>query len=58
MENGQIVTVILRTTIAPEDPYLSLAKAQAYSLRTGEAFGANRTSRTIRDSLIKTNISI
>jgi hypothetical protein len=58
LANGRIVTVILRNTIAVEDPYLVLARAQALSVRTGEAFNANRTSRTIKDHLIKTNVAI
>ena len=58
LANGRIVTVILRNTIVPEDPYLSLARARAISVRTGEAFNADRIERSIKDSLIKTNISI
>lgn len=58
LANGRMVTVILRDTIVPEDPYLSLAKAKALSVRTGEAFNSNRITRPIKDHLIKTNISI
>jgi len=55
---GRRVTVILRTTIVPEDTYLVLARAKALSVRTGEPFSALPTSRTLKDYLIKTNISI
>jgi hypothetical protein len=58
LANGRIITVTLRNTIVPEDPYLVLARAKALSVRTGEAFDADRTSRTIRDFLIRTNIEI
>lgn len=58
LSNGRIVTVILRETIVPEDPFLSLARAKALSIRTGEAYAANRIGRPIKDQLIKTNISI
>ena len=37
---------------------MSLARAFALSVRTGEVFNAERTPRVIRDTLIKTNISI
>lgn len=58
LANGRLVRVILRDSIVPEDPYLSLARAFALSVRTGEVFNAERTPRVIRDTLIKTNISI
>ena len=58
LANGRVVRVILRNSIVPEDPYLSLARAQALSVRTGEAFQSNRVPRIIKDTLIKTNISI
>lgn len=58
LTGNRTVRVILRNSIVPEDPYLMLARAQALSIRTGEAFDANRTPRVIKDFLIKTNISI
>jgi len=58
LANGRVVTVILRDSIVPEDPYLNLARAKMLSIRTGEAFDANRISRQIKDYLIKTNVSI
>jgi hypothetical protein len=50
--------VIVRSSVTPEDPYLVLARAKALSVRTSEAFSAERTKRSIKDFLIKTNISI
>lgn len=58
LANGRTVTVILRTTIVAEDPYLNLARAKALSVRTGEDVIPDRIGRDIRDRLIKTNISI
>ena len=58
LANGRIVTVTVRDSVVPEDPYLVLARAKALSVRTGEAFNASRTNRSIKDFLIKTNISI
>ena len=58
LANGKVVTVILRNSVVPEDPYLNLARAKALSVRTGEAFDSNRIPRRIKDALIKTNITI
>lgn len=58
LANGRIIRVILRTSIVPEDPYLNRARAKALSVRTGEPYNADTVSRSIKDHLIKTNISI
>jgi len=58
LANGRVVTITLRNTVTVEDPYLVLVRAKALSIRTGEAISAERTSRSIKDCLIKTNISI
>jgi len=54
----RVVTVVIRRNVTIEDPLLVLARAKALSIRTGESFNADRTSRSIKDHLIKTNISI
>lgn len=56
--DGRIVTVKIRETVTPEDPYLVLVRAAALAMRTGEAFNADRTPRSIKDTLIKTNVSV
>lgn len=58
LANGRVVTIVVRDSIVPEDPYLVLARAKALSVRTKEAFSAPRTTRSIKDFLIKTNVSI
>jgi hypothetical protein len=58
LATGRIITIILRDRLSCDDPYINLARAKALSLRTGESFNSNRINRSIRDSLIKTNISI
>lgn len=58
LEDDRVLTVVLRDTITPEDPYLNLVHAKALSVCTGEAFDANRISRRIKDMLIRTNITI
>jgi len=58
LANGRIIRVILRDSIVPEDPYLNMARAKALSVRTGEPYNRDRVSRSIKDHLIKQNISI
>jgi len=58
LANERVVTVILRRNITVEDPYLVLARAKMLSIKTGSPIDADVTSRTIKDYLIKTNISI
>jgi hypothetical protein len=55
---GQDITLILRDTIVPEDPYLNLARAAAYSKMTGKIFPAPRVPRSVKDHLIRLNVSI
>ena len=58
LANGRMVTFIIRKTLVPEDPYMSLARAKALSVRTGEEYASDRVDKTIRDHLIKTNVEI
>ena len=58
LAQGRVVTVILSDSFSPEDPYINLVRAKALSVRTGELFDANKINRIVKDSLIKTNISI
>jgi len=54
---GRLITVILRDTLVPEDPYLNMARATALSFRTEEPYASDRVNRAIKDYLIKTNIA-
>ena len=56
--NGTIVTVILRDSLVPEDPYLTQARAKALAVKRGTEVKVEPTSRRIKDILIKTNITI
>jgi hypothetical protein len=58
LANGRLVRVILRNSIIPEDPYINMVRAKALSVRTGEPYSRDRITRSIKDHLIKTNISI
>jgi hypothetical protein len=55
---GRRVTVVRRTDITPEDPYVVLAKGAAYSISTGAPFPVPRVRRNIKDHLIRLNITI
>lgn len=58
MKDGTIRTVIVRDALAVEDPYLKLARAYILTVLTGDEFGADLTSRVLKDDLIKANIEI
>ena len=58
LDNGRMLTVILRDTIVPEDPYLNMCRAKCLAVRTGEPYDSDRTSRMIKDQLIKTNVTL
>jgi hypothetical protein len=57
LAGGRMVSVILRDTLVPVDPYINMARATALSIRTGEMYDSDRVDRTIKDYLIKTNVS-
>jgi len=58
LADTKMVYLILRDTITVEDPYINLARAKALAIRTGEPYAAQPVKRTIKDHLIKTNITI
>ena len=49
---------IVRDKIVPEDPYLVLTKAAAFSIRTGEPYNGRSPSRALKDFLIKDSVVI
>jgi hypothetical protein len=51
-------TIVIRDSIAVEDPYLKLVRARLFEIQTGQDFSAEVTSRQIKDDLIKVNIQI
>jgi hypothetical protein len=59
---GQRVTVIVRDTIVPEDPYLNLVRAAAFPYQMGGGAGAKfpvpPVDKDIKDALIKTSMTI
>lgn len=57
-KDGRLYKFILRDKVTVEDPYIVLVKARAFAIRTGEQFGAQPPSRSIRDFLIKSSVVI
>lgn len=57
-KDGRIYRFIIRDKVTVEDPYLVLVKARAFAIRTGEPFGAQPPSRSVRDFLIKSSVVI
>jgi hypothetical protein len=59
---GQQVTLIIRDTIVPEDPYLNMVRAAAYPYQMGggpnSRYPVPPVNRLIKDVLIKTVIRI
>lgn len=59
---GQMVTVIVRDTIVPFDPYLNMVHAAAYPYQMGggpnSRFPVPQIGRDVKDVLIKTVIEI
>lgn len=57
-KDGRVYRFKLRDKIAPEDPYLVLVKAAAFSIQTGEPYNGTPPSRSVRDFLIKQSVVI
>ena len=57
-ENGRIYRFVARDKIFPEDPYLVLVKAAAFSVRTGEPYNGRTPERALKDFLVKQNVVI
>lgn len=55
---GRLYRYVLRDKIMPEDPYLVMVKAAAFSIQTGEPYNGTPPSRSVRDFLIKSSLVI
>lgn len=62
MVGGNRVTMIIRDSIVPEDPYLNMVRAAAYLYQKGggptQRFPVPPVSRQLKDVLIKTDLVI
>ena len=55
---GRIYTYTLNDKIVPEDPYLMMLRAAAFSIRAGEAYNGSTPPRDVKDFLIKNSVVI
>lgn len=55
---GKEITVYMRDSVVPHDPYLNLVRAALYQKVVGGLYPAPRVPRALKDFLIKTNITI
>jgi len=55
-KQGRLYTFMLRDKIAPEDPYLVMVKAAAFSIQHNEPYNGTPIPRSVKDFLIKTNL--
>ncbi|MHA2333757.1 MAG: hypothetical protein ACXAEU_17155 [Candidatus Hodarchaeales archaeon] len=60
---NDVVTVIVRDTIVPEDPFLNMIRAAAYTWQQGRGsprvwFPVPPIGRDIKDALIKINLTV
>lgn len=57
-KGNRLYNYVLRDKIVPEDPYLMLVKATAFSIRVSEPYNGTPPSRAVRDFLIKDSVVI
>jgi hypothetical protein len=57
-KNNRRYTLKIRDKITIEDPYLTMVKATAFSIQTGEPYSGRPPERAFKDFLIKDNIVI
>lgn len=57
-KDGRIYRYVLRDKLVPEDVYLVLVKAAAFSIQTAEPYNGTPPNRSVRDFLIKQSVVI
>jgi len=57
-KNGRLYQFVLRDKVVPEDPYLVMVKAIAFSIAQGEPYAGKAPDRGVRDFLIKDSVII
>jgi hypothetical protein len=56
--HGRLYRFVLRDKVVPEDPYLTMVRAKAFSIAQGEPYRMQPVARGPRDLLIKDNVVI
>jgi hypothetical protein len=57
-KNGRLYRVVVRDKVVVEDPMLVMVKVEAFAIAQGEPFVGRPPPRSIRDFLIKSNVTI
>lgn len=57
-KDGRLYSFVLRDKVIPEDPYLVMVKARAFSISQNEPYAGKAPNRSVRDFLIKSSIII
>ena len=57
-KDSRTYRIVLRDKIAPEDPYVVMVRAVAFSIQTGEPYNGTPPNRSIKDFLIKQSVVI
>lgn len=57
-KDGRTYRFLLRDKIAPEDAYVVMVKAAAFSIQTGEPYNGTPPNRSVKDFLIKQSVVI
>lgn len=57
-KDGRLYTFVLRDKVLPEDPFLVLVKAVAFSIANAEPYVGQPPDRAVKDFLIKDTVVI
>ncbi len=57
-KNGRIYTFTVRDKITPEDLHFVLVKAAAFAIQQGEPYNGRTPERSVKDFLIRSNVTI
>lgn len=57
-KNGYMYSFVVRDKVIPEDPYLVMLKAYAFSVQFATPYPGSEPSRAIRDYLIKGSVVV
>lgn len=57
-KDGRMYTMILRSRITVENPYLTMVKAAAFAIGQGEPYVMQPPPRKVRNFLIRSNVVI
>lgn len=57
-KDGRLYQFVLRDKVVPEDAYIPLVKAIAFSIQQNEPYAGQSPKRSVKDFLVKSNVVI